>query len=215
MGPGEFIEVAEDCGLIVDIGYWVVERALRQLRTWRADARVGRLMMRINLSARQIAHNGLVPRVTELVFASGVDPSEVCFELTETAVMVDPAGALEVLEGLKDIGVSIAIDDFGTGYSSLAYLHQFPVDLLKIDRSFVARLDRDEKEESLVRAIVLMADALGLPVTAEGIETVEQLEKLVQLGCPHGQGYLLARPAPAADLDEVLTRHDEGASTIE
>jgi diguanylate cyclase (GGDEF)-like protein len=204
MAPGEFIEVAEDCGLIVDIGYWVIERALRQLRTWTVDAGIGRLMMRVNLSARQIAHNGLVPRVTDLVFASGVDPSQVCFELTETAVMVDPAGALGVLEGLKDIGVSIAIDDFGTGYSSLAYLHQFPVDLLKIDRSFVARLDRDDKEESLVRAIVLMADALGLPVTAEGIETVEQLDKLVELGCPHGQGYLLARPAPASDLDDLL-----------
>jgi EAL domain-containing protein (putative c-di-GMP-specific phosphodiesterase class I) len=128
----------------------------------------------------------------------------VCFELTETAVMVDPDSALDVLEALRKVGFSIAIDDFGTGYSSLAYLRELPVDLVKIDRSFVSRLGTTPADTSLVRAIVRMADALGLPVTAEGIETVDQLETLVEIGCAHGQGYLLARPAPPEEIAGLL-----------
>lgn len=204
LAPGEFIGVAEDSGLIVDIGLWVIEEALHQLRQWIDDGAADDLVMRINLSGRQIADKGLLDRVTELLGASGVCPSRVCFELTETAAMTDPDRALGVLEGLKAIGVTIAVDDFGTGYSSLAYLHQYPVDLLKIDRSFVARLDVPPRDTSLVRAIISMADALGLTVTAEGIETVDQLEALVQLGCGHGQGYLLARPAPPDDIASLI-----------
>jgi diguanylate cyclase (GGDEF)-like protein/PAS domain S-box-containing protein len=204
LAPGEFIGVAEDSGHIVDIGFWVIEEALRQLREWLDDEAAINVVMRINLSGRQIAHKGLLERVTELLGVSGVCPSSVCFELTETAAITDPDRALLVLEGLKDIGVTIAVDDFGTGYSSLAYLHQFPVDLLKIDRSFVARLDVPPRDTSLVRAIISMADALGLTVTAEGIETVDQLEALVKLGCGHGQGYLLARPAPPDRIASLM-----------
>ena len=204
LAPGEFIGVAEDSGLIVDIGFWVMEEALQQLRQWMADEPSVHPVMRINLSGRQIAHKGLVERVSDVLGSSGVCPSSVCFELTETAAMTDPERALRVLEGLKEIGVTIAVDDFGTGYSSLAYLHQFPVDLLKIDRSFISRLDVPPRDTSLVRAIISMADALGLTVTAEGIETVDQLEALVKLGCGHGQGYLLARPAPPDDIASLI-----------
>jgi len=203
LGPGEFIEIAEDSGLIVDIGQWVMEAALRQLRDW-INVGMASLVMRINLSARQVARRGIVTETVDLARCVGVDPSQVCFEITETAMMVDPEGSVDVVTGLRDAGFSIAIDDFGTGYSSLAYLRHFPVDLLKIDRSFVSRLGETEADTTLVRAIIAMAATLGIPVTAEGIETDEQRRSLVELGCPHGQGFLMARPAPPDDIATLL-----------
>ena len=203
LAPGEFIEIAEDSGLIVDIGAWVMEAAFRQLRAW-IDIGMSALVMRVNLSARQVARIDIVGETVELARRIGVDPTQICFEITETAMMVDPANSVDVVTGLRDAGFTIAIDDFGTGYSSLAYLRYFPVDLLKIDRSFVSRLGETEADTTLVRAIIAMAATLGLPVTAEGIETDEQRAALVELGCPHGQGYLLARPAPPEDIAALL-----------
>jgi EAL domain-containing protein (putative c-di-GMP-specific phosphodiesterase class I) len=203
LAPGEFIEIAEDSGLIVDIGAWVTEAAFRQLRAW-IDIGMSALVMRVNLSARQVARIDIVDETLDLARRIGVDPTQICFEITETAMMVDPANAIDVVTGLRDAGFTIAIDDFGTGYSSLAYLRYFPVDLLKIDRSFVSRLGETDADTALVRAIIAMAATLGLPVTAEGIETEEQRAALVELGCPHGQGYLLARPAPPDDIAALI-----------
>jgi diguanylate cyclase (GGDEF)-like protein/PAS domain S-box-containing protein len=204
LAPGEFIEIAEDSGLIVDIGAWVMEAAFRQLRAW-IDSEMSALVMRVNLSARQVARSDLVLETVSLARRVGIDPRQVCFEITETAMMVDPASSIEIVNGLHDAGFTVAIDDFGTGYSSLAYLRSFPVDLLKIDRSFVSRLGETEPDTALVRAIIAMAATLGIPVTAEGIETEAQRNLLVELGCPHGQGYLMARPAPPDELVALIT----------
>jgi diguanylate cyclase (GGDEF)-like protein/PAS domain S-box-containing protein len=203
LAAGEFIEIAEDSGIIVEIGDWVLGEGMRQLAAWRAAGLDPGVVMRINLSARQTAEAGLAGRVAALADEAAADPAAVCFELTETAVMTDPTHALDVLEGLHEQGFSIAIDDFGTGYSSLAYLRDLPVDVLKIDRAFVAELDRPH-DQTLVRTMLSMAESLGLDATAEGIETQGQLDALRRLGCRRGQGFLLALPAPEAELRPVL-----------
>ena len=205
--PGPFIPLAEETGLIVDIGRWVLEEACRQLRAWHELSQDRALTMSVNVSARQFQHAGLVADVEGALEASGVDPRCLKLEITESAIMRDAQGSVATLRALKALGVELAIDDFGTGYSSLAYLKRFPVDTLKIDRSFVDGLGRDPHDAAIVRSVVALAQTLELSVTAEGIETAAQQAELTMLGCNFGQGYLLGRPADATLAEAHLLRH--------
>jgi EAL domain-containing protein (putative c-di-GMP-specific phosphodiesterase class I) len=169
--------------------------------------------MSVNVSGRQLAHGaGLVESVKTSLAESGLDPTALVLEVTESALMDDAEAALRVLDELKALGVRIAIDDFGTGYSSLVYLKRFPVDLLKIDRSFVAGLGRDQDDTAIVRSVIDLADAFGIAAVAEGIETRGQLAVLQSLGCRYGQGYLWSPGRPAAELGEGLERESRAGS---
>jgi diguanylate cyclase (GGDEF)-like protein/PAS domain S-box-containing protein len=205
--PDHFIPVAEDSGLIVPIGAWVLSEACRQARRWREDLGPDApFEVSVNLSARQLFHADLVDTVAWTLADAGVDAGDVsvCLEVTESVVMEQPETSATVLRALKDLGVRVGMDDFGTGYSSLAYLRQFPFDLLKIDRAFVAGVTCGEEDRAIVRTIVELARALGLTVVAEGVETPEQLAVLRELGCELAQGYLFARPMPADALTAML-----------
>ena len=207
--PGMFISVAEDTGLIVPLGAWVLEEACRQAVAWRhefgADAPA---TMSVNLSARQLRQPLLVAHVRRVAEAHGVPPGRLCLELTESAVMEDTELYVELLAALHRLGVRLAIDDFGTGYSSLTYLKRLPVDTLKIDQAFVAGLGCDASDTAIVRSVVALAHALGLQVVAEGVETQSQVDELTALGCDLAQGFYFARPLPAAELSELLAADD-------
>ncbi len=198
--PYRFIPVAEESGLIVPIGAWVLEEACDQLRAWRD---VGRqplgTSMEVNLSARQIDDPRTVRTVEQILTRTGLPPEHLTLEITESALMRDAAAALRVLRALKDVGVQLAIDDFGTGYSSLSYLQRFPLDVVKVDRMFVEQLGDGDGEE-IAGAVIRLAHALGLEVVAEGVETTRQLEALRRLGCDYAQGFLFSRPVPASEL---------------
>jgi diguanylate cyclase (GGDEF)-like protein/PAS domain S-box-containing protein len=211
ISPGEFMPVAEETGLVVSLGAWVLDESCRQGAVWAADPAVGPIVVSVNLSARQFNDDALVPRVTRALQASGLPPRLLCLEITESAVMDDVDHTGEVLAQLRGLGVALSIDDFGTGYSSLSYLKQFPVDALKIDRSFVDGLGSESEDTQIVTAVVHLAHALGLTVVAEGVETTPQLEVLRNLGCERVQGYLIARPQPAADL--IAWLHDRRAAS--
>lgn len=204
VSAASFIGLAEDNGLIIPIGAWVLEQACRQAADWTRRFPHQPITMRVNLSARQLDDHQLVDQVCEILDRSGLDPSSLCLEITETALMADAEASRSILEALDRLGVSLAVDDFGTGYSSLSYLKQFPVDVLKIDRSFVEGLPGDDENLAIVATIIQLAQSLGMDVTAEGIEKAEQAELLTQMGCPRGQGFLYARPMPAADFEHLL-----------
>jgi diguanylate cyclase (GGDEF)-like protein/PAS domain S-box-containing protein len=197
--PGEFIPLAEERGLIVPIGRWVVATACRQIRAWR-DAGLATPPVAVNLSPRQFADNRLVDDFEDAMAASGVAPADLEIELTESVLVADPDRANDVLRRLHAMGVRIAIDDFGTGYSSLSYLKRFPAQTVKIDRSFISGLPTDRDDTAITQAVIAMAHSLGLRVVAEGVETADQLGLLRQLHCDEVQGYLLGRPVPAGEI---------------
>ncbi len=207
--PPEFIGVAEETGQIFQIDRYVLERACRQAAAWTAAGYP--LRMSVNVAAAQLTDARFHEFVQCALADSGLPPSQLCLEITETSLMREAARDLTHLMGLKRLGVALSIDDFGTGYSSLAYLHELPVDELKIDRSFITRLGRDRRDRHLVEAIVGMAHALGLEVLAEGVESDHQLQVLDGLGCTLIQGYLVSRPQPAERLLPLLeerARHE-------
>jgi len=205
VAPAEFIASAEETGLIIALGAWVLEEACRQSAAWcAARPDLAPVVVSINLSARQIAHPDLVATVADTIARTGVDPATLCLEVTETAVMDDHEAAADVLLELKALGLTLAIDDFGTGYSSLRALQRFPFDVVKIDRSFVTGIETSEQESAIVAAIVSLSHALGLRTVAEGVEQVAQVERLRVLGCDIAQGYFYARPAAPADLAGML-----------
>ncbi|HET9767133.1 MAG TPA: EAL domain-containing protein, partial [Thermoanaerobaculia bacterium] len=197
------IPTAEETGLIVPLGAWVLESACRQIAAWDHELVRGKEMgVSVNLSARQLAHPELVPLVRRTLEMTGAPASRLKVEITESVLMADAPATQNVLQQLRRVGLSVVIDDFGTGYSSLAYLHQFPIDTLKIDRSFVSRLGAGEEE--IVRAIVTLGRALGMQVLGEGVETAAQLAALERLGCHLAQGFLLSPPLPAAEAEALL-----------
>jgi diguanylate cyclase (GGDEF)-like protein/PAS domain S-box-containing protein len=199
--PDQFLAVAEETGLIVDLGEWVLQRACEEARTWGSDRATGRpIPVYVNLSARQLVDANLVGRVTEVIDLTGVAPAAVHFEITEHALMADAVTTRSTLQELRRLGIKLALDDFGTGYSSLAHLKHFPVDALKIDRSFVEGLGTDHGDAAITAAIVDVAQRLGLETVAEGVESLDQAEWLTALGCDLAQGYHYARPMGAAEL---------------
>ncbi len=198
ISPVEFIPVAEESGLIVPLGRWALERAVRTLAEW--DAAAGTTLnthVAVNLSAIQLARDDIVAAAKRALAASGIAGGRLTLELTESAIIGDPENATRALQGLKDLEAKIAMDDFGTGYSSLAYLQKLPIDVLKIDRSFVTGMLVDRDAVAIVRAVLSLADALGMETTAEGVETAELAQTLAALGCTSGQGYYFARPLAA------------------
>ena len=200
--PGEFIPIAEELGLIEAIGDWVVVELARQKKEWEAqgiDLRVG-----FNLSPRQLWSSHLTQKVIGHLSAAGVDPSDVVVEVTESTAMADPDRTQRILSELHAWGVGLAIDDFGTGYSSLARLKHLPVDILKIDRSFITDVDRDHDSGRMVEAMIQLAIGLGMIPLAEGIERPEELAFLRDAGCPRGQGFLFSRPVPAAEIPRLV-----------
>jgi diguanylate cyclase (GGDEF)-like protein/PAS domain S-box-containing protein len=204
--PADFISIAEETGLIVRIGTWVIEQAVRQGREW-LDRLPGRdrLTLAVNLSARQLTSPGLVTAVSRVLDHYHWPPDDLVLELTESVLVDDNETTLAVLRQLKTLGVKLAIDDFGTGYSSLSYLHRFPVDIVKVDRAFVGSLQADGEGSAVASAVVHMARALGLLTAAEGVEEGNQLAGLRTLGCDWAQGFLFAEALPADDLAELLT----------
>ena len=199
--PSEFVEVAEESGLIRTLGAWILDEAVGQAVRWqREDPDAAPVEMAVNLSARQLADPALVDMVTGALDRHRLEPSLLVLEITETALMGDPEAALSALAALRALGVGLAVDDFGTGYSSLTYLKQFPIDELKIDRSFVQGLGTDPGDSAIVASCIQLAHALGLRAVAEGVETETQRLALLRLGCDLGQGYHYARPLTADAL---------------
>jgi EAL domain-containing protein (putative c-di-GMP-specific phosphodiesterase class I) len=201
--PDSFIPIAEETGLIIPIGQWILQEACRQNSAWQY-AGLPPISISVNLSPIQFRHAGLVDSVADALAQAGLDPACLELELTESFVMRDAERINIAMQSLKNLGVDIAVDDFGTGYSSLSYLKRFPVDRLKIDKSFVRDIDTDPDDAAIVRAIITLGHALGLKVVAEGVETRAHLEFLQQHGCDELQGYYFSRPVPAVEMARLL-----------
>ncbi len=208
--PAEFIPLAEDCGLIVPLGAWVLNEACRQIAVWsslraKTDQDDARLNISVNVSALQLADPGFPGQVAAALEASRIDPDRLWLEITESTLMRDADEAVLVLGALRELGVHFEIDDFGTGYSSLSYLKRFPVETLKIDRSFVEELVQRSENAAIVRAIIGLGGSLGLSVIAEGVERPDQAATLQSLGCHLAQGFLFGQPLPASSLGAFPT----------
>ena len=202
ISPAVFIPIAEETGLIVPIGAWALEQACQQLSQWqRADPLMS---VAVNLSVRQVMDPDILNQIQRVLKSTGIHPESLCLELTESVFMEDIDQCAEILASLKNLGVQLSLDDFGTGYSSLSYLSRFPFDIVKIDQSFIRGLGTNPSETALVAAILSMAEALGLSVTAEGIEDQAQLTALEEMGCQQGQGFYLDRPMPADEMNQLL-----------
>jgi EAL domain-containing protein (putative c-di-GMP-specific phosphodiesterase class I) len=203
--PMDFIPLAEENGLILPIGDWGLAETCQQIQKWcKEDPRHGSLRVCVNLSARQFSRKGLADHVEALLLESGISSRQLGLEMTESSLIPNIGTAMEVLGTLRRLGISLLMDDFGTGYSSLNYLHSFPFDVLKIDRSFVSRMTEGNQPLQIVRTIIELARVLGMDVVAEGIETCEQYQLLRQLGCRFGQGFLFARPLSAEAITQLL-----------
>jgi diguanylate cyclase (GGDEF)-like protein len=205
--PADFVPVAEQTGLILPIGRWILEEACREAVRWSKDCEPGSApYVTVNLSVRQFSDPELVTVLTQILERTGLDPAQLGLEITESALMEEIDSPLETLTALKEIGVRLLLDDFGTGYSSLSYLRTFPIDALKVDRMFVADLDDQTGDAAILQAVVAMAEALGIAVVAEGVETKEQLTRLSLLGYDFAQGYYFARPRPAEEVRGLFGR---------
>ncbi|MGH8715006.1 MAG: putative bifunctional diguanylate cyclase/phosphodiesterase, partial [Casimicrobiaceae bacterium] len=203
--PGKFIPVAEESSLIAQIGSWVIHEACAQNKAWQ-DADLRSVPIAVNISARQLHDKDLVETVRSALQATGLRPEFLEIELTESAVMMHADDAINTMARLRGMDVRISLDDFGTGYSSLSYLKRLPVTGLKIDQSFIRDLAFDPDDAAIVRAIVVVAHELMLEVTAEGVETIEQVNFLKSHGCTDAQGYYFARPTPAKEMRTLLER---------
>jgi diguanylate cyclase (GGDEF)-like protein len=215
VSPLEFIALAEETALIMPLGRWVLTEACTQTQIWKQMyPSAGNLSVCVNVSARQFRHKGLVADVARALEISGLPPSYLKLEITETVGIEDPDTTLETLRELKALGVMLALDDFGVGYSSLSYLKRFPVDTIKLDRSFVSGLGKNRQDTAVVYAAISFAKALRLEITAEGIETKAQVEQLRALGCEQGQGFYFAMPLPPVEMAQFLKTHDPSVQTL-
>jgi EAL domain-containing protein (putative c-di-GMP-specific phosphodiesterase class I) len=208
MSPDAFVPLAEENGLIVPIGRWVLEQACAQSALWSSAGY--KLNLSVNVSARQLERPEFVEEVAGALHTSGVDPATLTLEITETVLMRRPEATAELLAALKELGVRIAVDDFGTGYSSLAYLRQFPVDSLKIDRTFITNLTRSSEAHALAHTLIQLGKALGLETLAEGVEDQDQVRELQREQCDLAQGFLFGRPLTPESLECYLLEHEEG-----
>jgi diguanylate cyclase (GGDEF)-like protein len=207
INPSDFIPLAEDTGLIVPLGLWILKRACQQLCQWQWQSPANRsLFMSVNLSGKQVAQPDLVENIRDILDETHVDAKHLKLEITESAVMENAEMAARLLKRLKALGVQLSIDDFGTGYSSLSYLHRFPVNTLKIDRSFVGRIGEAAENIEIVRTVISLAENMGMEVVAEGIETLSQLAQLRKLKCQYGQGYLFSRPVDAQSVSSWISK---------
>jgi diguanylate cyclase (GGDEF)-like protein/PAS domain S-box-containing protein len=206
ISPAEFIPVAEESGLIVPLGRQVLQSACREASRWPRGDTEHRPSVSVNLSPRQVADAGLAGTVAAILTETGLEPSRLNLEITETVLLQDTDGALETLQELRALGVAIVLDDFGTGFSSLSYVKRFPIDMLKIDRSFVEGLARDPEDYAIVSAVISMGQALGVGVVAEGVETHEQAAQLRSLGCTLAQGFLFAKPLDPSTAADLIRR---------
>ena len=202
--PQHFIPLAEETGLIVKLGSWVMDEACRQVQAWRLAYPHTNLSVSINISSRQLQGSGIADALNDALASSGVDPSAVILEITESVLMQQTDSVLERLQSLKKQGIRLAIDDFGTGYSSLGYLQRFPIDILKIAKPFVEEVALGAERAALARAIIGLSDTLKLQTVAEGIEMAEQRAALIELGCSLGQGHHFSRALPAEAMDRML-----------
>jgi EAL domain-containing protein (putative c-di-GMP-specific phosphodiesterase class I) len=205
VSPMEFIPVMEETGLIGPAGDWVLRRACADLKAWQGAGHAV-VPIAVNLSARQFRRADLDTHIRSLVTTAGIDPKLIELEITESQLMHDPEHAIRVMRALRDAGMAIAVDDFGTGFSSLAYLNRFPLNALKIDRSFVKDITTDKDHAVIARTIIEMAHSLGFTVVAEGVETEEQAALLRLLRCQLAQGFLFAKPMPAGELVRLLAK---------
>jgi EAL domain-containing protein (putative c-di-GMP-specific phosphodiesterase class I) len=205
ISPDTFIPIAEETGLIVTLGEWVIREACRQLRRWNEQG-LAHLAISVNVSTQQFEREDFVDSVLRTMSSHGIAPGRLEIEITESALMRNISETITALRRLRDAGVILSIDDFGTGYSSLGYLKQFPVDTLKIDRSFVKDLHSSNDDAAICSAIIAMARELRLKVVAEGVEVQEQLDFLRLHGCDQIQGFLISKPVPLNDLDRLLIR---------
>jgi diguanylate cyclase (GGDEF)-like protein/PAS domain S-box-containing protein len=207
IGPGKFISIAEETGMIVALGEWVLREACEQLRRWQIKfPQLWPMTVSVNLSGRQFSHPGLLDQLRNILAESGLSPSSLKLEITESVIMENTDAALGMLAKMKEMGLQLSVDDFGTGYSSLGYLYRFPMDVLKIDRSFVSRVDVDGEKLELVRTITTLAWNLGMDVVAEGVETTKQLAQLKALKCEYGQGHLFSEAVPVGQMETFLSR---------
>jgi len=205
ISPNQFIPIAEETGLIIQIGEWILREACSQLRQWQdLYPNLSPLMMSVNLSGKQFAQPHLIEQIEQVLKETHVDSSSLSLEITESVVIENVEGASKTCKRLRQLGVGLSIDDFGTGYSSLSSLHSFPISTLKIDSSFVSRMKGDNENTEIVRTILSLARNLGMDVIAEGVETLEQLTQLRTLGCGKGQGFFFSRPIPARDAENLL-----------
>lgn len=209
VSPAEFIPVSETTGSIVPITLWMLRDCCEKLIKWQQQSQLNKsLVLSINLSGKHFAEENLVQQIGQILFDTSLDPGCLKLEITESAMMENPENVISMLIQLKSLGIQLSIDDFGTGYSSLSYLHRFPIDTLKIDRSFVSTMDEGSENGEIVRTIVSLAKTLGMNIVAEGVETIHQLHQLRILGCEYGQGYLFSRPVPFEEASKILeNRH--------
>jgi EAL domain-containing protein (putative c-di-GMP-specific phosphodiesterase class I) len=205
ISPIDFIPIAEETGLIIPIGQWVLEEACRQIHLWQEQfQQYPPLQISVNLSVKQFMNTDLIKHIQDALKETGVDPHSLKLEITESMVMENVEAAIGMLEQLRALGIELSIDDFGTGYSSLSYLHRFPISTLKIDRSFVSRMTDQSDNAEIVRTIVMLARSLKMDVVAEGVETTEQLSQLRALGCEYGQGFFFSKPLTAKETERWL-----------
>lgn len=212
VSPGQFIPVAEDSGMIVTLGAWALREACTRMRRWiQSCDRCPLLTMSVNISARQLMDPGFMDIVKQTLADTGLDGRNLRMELTESVLIESDDHVRSLLEQLRDLGITLALDDFGTGYSSLSYLRKFPIDVVKIDRTFIIEIERFQNKRDIVPAIVSMAHTLGMGVVAEGVETVAQLSRLREYGCESIQGYLVAKPLPDREIDALISEKRLGS----
>lgn len=203
--PNEFIPVSEETGLIIPMTLWILRTSCRQMVEWQRQSKLNEnLVVSVNLSGKHFAQKDLVKQIKGIIDETQINPKNLKLELTESAVMENAEGVILMLKQLRELGIQLSIDDFGTGYSSLSYLHRFPINTLKVDRSFVSTMEDGSENGEIVRTVVALAKTLGLNVIAEGIESIHQLHQLRVLGCEYGQGYLFSRPVPVEEAEKII-----------